>query len=164
MQEYKLGDIFLTRNMGDDGENNPSPGYFNHTAIYIGDNQVVEAQLLFGVVKVDLKRFQERYPAYVVLRHQTMDGAKAVEFAKNTLLGKPYRKIASIFNIPRHSELGENCVSVVRKCIWAATGEDPGYRIPDELYYNKSFKIIETKFDDKWVMPPLTDYWGIIKN
>lgn len=164
MVEYKLGDIFLTRNMGDDGEDNPSPGYFNHCAIYIGDNQIIEAQLMFGVVKVELAKFQRRYPAYVVLRSNTIDGAKAVEFAKNTLLGKPYRKIASIFLYPRHSDLGENCVSVVRKCVWAATGSDPGYKFPDGLYYNKSFKIIETKFDDKWTMPPIEEYWGIIKN
>jgi uncharacterized protein YycO len=164
MPEFKVGDIFLTRNMGDDGESNSSPGYWNHAAIYVGNNEVVEAQLLFGVIKVKLENFQNRYPAYVVLRHKIMDGKKAADFAKNILLGKPYRKFASIFVVPRHSDAGENCVSVVRKCIWAGTGKDPGYQIPDKLYYSTEFETIEKKFDEKWQMPPIEDYWGIIKN
>ena len=68
MMKIKPGDLFLTRNVGTTEEQNESPGYFNHAAIYVGDNIVVEAQLGKGVLKINLAEFQNRYPIYVILR------------------------------------------------------------------------------------------------
>ena len=39
MMKIKPGDLFLTRNVGTTEEQNESPGYFNHAAIYVGDNK-----------------------------------------------------------------------------------------------------------------------------
>ena len=40
----EIGDILLTRNEGGDEIENPTPGYYNHTAIYIGGGKIIEAQ------------------------------------------------------------------------------------------------------------------------
>lgn len=131
--EVWAGDFFLTRNLKE--EDNSSPGYWNHCAIYIGNNQVVEAQAAPDAVIVsDLTEFCNRYPQFLVLRITNEDNmaAKMVVEAKK-LIGTEYRKMASWFNRLRKSSKGENCVSVVRKCYTAAFVVDPGWRIPDDV-------------------------------
>lgn len=133
MAEIWAGDIFLTRNLKE--EDNSTPGYWNHCAIYTGDNQVVEAQAgPNSVIVVSLDEFWNRYPQILVLRITNEDAmaSKMVDEAK-TLIGVEYRKVASWFNWLRGSQKGENCVSVVRKCYKAAFLVDPGWRFPDDV-------------------------------
>ena len=143
--EIWAGDFILTRNLKE--EDNTSPGYWNHCAIYIGDNHIVEAQAgPNAVIMSDLTEFFNRYPQIIVLRVTDEDSmaAKMVEEGK-ALVGTPYRKIASIFNSLRNSRRGENCVTVVRKCYLTAFTIDPGWRRPDDV---KNFgQIIYEKND-----------------
>ena len=146
------GDVFLTRWEGFDESHNASPGYFNHACIYYGDNLIIESQEAYGIVYSDLEKFKNRYPIYVVLRYNSSVGAeKAAAFAK-TMIGLPYRKIASVFRFLRDSWRGENCVSMVRKC-YSILGTDPGWKIPDDIWHDESFRTIERKEDSEWVPP-----------
>ena len=150
--QYLPGDIFLTRWDGLDEANNASPGYFNHAAIYYGDNLIIESQEAFGIVYSDLEKFKNRYPIYVVLRYNNnIEAAKAANIAK-TMIGIPYRKIASAFYFLRRSRRGENCVSMVRKC-YLILGHDPGWKIPDHIWEDESFTSVERKEDPEWVAP-----------
>ncbi len=130
------GDILITRNAGDEHEN-PSPGFWNHAAICVGTG-VVEAQGGYTnapekVIMTDVGEFHARYPMLRVLRLKDPNFPidKMVEEAQN-LIGTPYRMIASWFRFLR-SNHGENCVSVVRKSYMKACGEDPHWRIPDDI-------------------------------
>ncbi len=149
---YLPGDIFLTRWDGLDESHNASPGYFNHCALYYGNNRIIEAQEAYGIIYSDLVKFKNRYPIYVVLRYNNnIDAAKAADVAK-TMIGLPYRKIASIFRFMRKSSRGENCVSMVRKC-YSVIGHDPGWKIPDHVWADKSFSSVARKEDPKWIAP-----------
>jgi len=143
MMKIKPGDLFLTRNVGTTEEQNESPGYFNHAAIYVGDNIVVEAQLGKGVLKINLEEFQNRYPIYVILRPDESEEIRfraALEAKK--LVGTNYRRLASIFFRIRR---GENCVSVVRKAYKIAFEKDPKWKIPDHIWADLRFAEIARK-------------------
>lgn len=160
--KYKPGDIFLTRNIGIDETENKTFGFWNHSAIYVGNGHIIEAQEGLGVIKVKETNFKARYPVYIALRHKTLDGQKAADFAQ-TLLGLPYRKISSIFVLPRRAETGLNCVSVIRLSYWEVLGRDPMWRFPDNVFYSADFVEIERKWDTNWTEPK-DDYWGIISD
>lgn len=146
------GDVFLTRWEGLDEENNASPGYFNHACIYYGDNLIIESQEAHGIIYSDLEKFKNRYPIYVVLRYNNIEDSAKVAVVAKTMIGIPYRKIASVFHFLRNSRRGENCVSMVRKC-YAILGQDPGWKIPDHIWNDKSFQVVDTKQDADWISP-----------
>ena len=140
----EIGDILLTRNEGGDEVENPTPGYYNHAAIYIGNDEIIEAQAHVkngkwssnkrdpgAVILADLNEFMKRYPIIKVLRNPKLNKDKLNEAKK--LVGTPYRLIASIFVFPRKTTRGVNCVSLVRHIIQKATKRDPRWRFPDDI-------------------------------
>jgi len=159
---YLPGDIFLTRSIGVNEADNPSPGHFNHTAIYYGDDKIIESQQGYGVVYSHLYKFQNRYPVYAVLRYNNAEMAKQAASVASVMVGTSYRKIASIFRFLRNSRRGENCVSLVRKCYMAVLDSDPGWKFPDHIWSDNRFRTIEIKEYDDWMAPPPMD--GIIPN
>ena len=130
----KIGDILITRNSNE--EDNITPGYWNHAAMFVGNDRIVEAQLVPGsVIITDFDEFVNRYPLVKVFRFKGVSaeyGEKAaVEALK--IVGSRYRKVASIFKWLRRNPRGENCVSVVRKAYRNVFGWDPRWKIPDHI-------------------------------
>jgi len=141
--DFQPGDTLLTRNEKD----NSTPGYWNHCAIYVGDERVVEAQVepYNRVMYSHIGEFIERYPVIRVLRHSSTNMAVAV--ATNAILSvdKSYWGIASIFRRLRALKRGENCVSVVRRAWSLALNNDPRWHRPDHLLEFKGFEIVAEK-------------------
>jgi uncharacterized protein YycO len=147
-----VGDIFLTHNTDEVG--NDSPGYWNHAAMYIGGDIVIEAQDTTGVITVRLEDFKRRYPEWIRMRCKDKGAAQRAADAAYTFVGSAYHKMASIFLRFRRKSKGENCVSVVRKAYKEATGHDPGWKIPDHIFKSRWFRIVERHKDyDNWQMP-----------
>ena len=143
----RLGDVFVTRNAGNDEEDNTSPGYWNHAAIYGGNHEVVEAQVEphNQVILTNINEFFARYPQLRILRHKDPEiGPMAAMYAR-TLVGVHYRKLASIFRFLRNSRRGENCVSVVRKAIQEVSQQTVVWRIPDDVAEDEMFIVIYEK-------------------
>jgi len=142
--QIRPGDVLLTRNSEEVG--NPSPGHWNHTAICVGDEKIVEAQAapFNEVILSDWSEFYGRYPELMILRPKE-DLAEMVPAAVE-LVGKKYRKLASFFRRLRGWKRGENCVSVVRKAYRDAAGYDPKWKKPDELLESGLFNVVGQKF------------------
>jgi len=133
--ELMPGDVFLTRNLKE--EDNMTPGWYNHSAIYVGNEQVVEAQYGQGVIVTPLKTFWERYPYVVVLRCKTLDEEKRailIQVAKG-LVGRPYNIFGSwgFWSFDFRAGRGDNCVAVIRRCFSYAFEYDPGWVFPDGI-------------------------------
>ena len=142
------GDLMLTRNAQD----NQAPGWWNHSAIYIGDGQVIEAQMGQGVIVTPLKTFLDRYPYILVLRprgacHCRL--AAMLHYARRSI-GKPYDVYAStrfwLFDL----RCGDNCVSLVRDCYQRAYGYDPCWKIPDDLACDRRLVPVDAKGLARW--------------
>lgn len=135
--DLPVGTIFVTRNL--DETLNTSPGYWNHLAIYVGDDRIVESQEQGGVIETHLDQYFARAYASPVLqvpRDPTV-GEKAANKAK-TLVGLPYRKLSSMLRVDRREKSGVNCVSVVRISYAAALDKKlPDLRIPDDIFLFK---------------------------
>jgi len=149
------GDILLSRNLGDDEENNATPGYWNHSGIYVGNDRVVEAQSPPWGGKVLLSHkieYFQRYPYLVVKRHvQPHKDPEAGNVAANEAIksvGVKYRKLASLFRRLRSVSKGENCVSVVRRGWAIALGEDPRWVKPDDIYNDTDFEVVYQQQDE----------------
>lgn len=130
--EIQPGDILISRNAG--GEDiNTSPGWWNHTAIYIGHDRVVEAQEEQGVITSSFKEFYDRYPYVLIVRPRETSKEIQGAFIKaaESLVGREYNKGASILFLFFDFGSTENCVSTVRRAFSEAYGFDPGWRIPD---------------------------------
>ena len=132
------GDIFITRNAGSDEIDNRSPGFFNHLAIYVGCDKIVEGQDSphNSIIESNISEFLIRYPIIRVFRHPYEKvREKAAEQARKKV-GVPYRRVASIFRFLRRTSKGENCVSLVRKCYKEASGYYAKWFKPDDAYYH----------------------------
>jgi len=157
------GNILVTRNTDEVG--NESPGHWNHCAIASHFGWVIEAQKEpDAVIAVPFDCFVERYPNIIALRLRNVDDLVCDAIAKEAtkLVGREYRQIASLFPRWRRKDLGENCVSVVRKAVAQVTGKDYHWRRPDHVV--KDCHIICGKYDyDGWQKP---DVWfeGMTKN
>jgi len=141
---FQPGDTFLTRNEGE--ENNESPGYWNHCAIYIGDEKIVEAQVepYNKVMYSHLGEFIQRYPNIKVLRHPNPDTALLAASNACKSVGRPYWRGGSIFRNLRSVFRGENCVSVIRRAWFLALRFDPRWHRPDHVL-TFGFKIVAEK-------------------
>jgi cell wall-associated NlpC family hydrolase len=141
---YLPGDIFITRNARE--EDNATPGYWNHTAIFVGRGLIVEAQAdPSKVIYTPLKVFVERYPQIRVLRLRMHAETHGLAMAKAAcgLVGTPYRKLSSVCKGGMcRPEWGSNCVAVERRCFRAAVGRDPQWRVPDEVLVDPVFWIV----------------------
>jgi len=96
---------------------NKTPGYWNHLGIITKDGFVIEAQQQVGVVKTPLKVFLARdySEIQVLVPKDRLEGARAAAKCE-TLVGKPYRGLSSLFryDTERRQQIGLNCVSTVR--------------------------------------------------
>lgn len=151
MNEYKPGDILLTRNTEEVG-NNSNKGHYNHSSILTAEG-VVEAQdEPKAVILVTLESFLIRYPEILILRHRDENIAAKASKEAEKLIGRPYKRAASVFFSTRNR--GENCVSVCRRAFLLASGQDYQWRIPDDIYNCRDFDIYEQILTyDKWVQP-----------
>lgn len=144
--DYLPGDIFVTRNAEE--SENTSPGHWNHMAIYVGQNQVVEAQVDQGVIYSDLAEFIARYSEILVLRLREGDGQLMADAARQ-YVKNPYNRLGSLPFRLRPPEQGDNCVSLMRRCYIAAKGRDPRWRIPDRAVRDHSLCLFQTLCQDK---------------
>ena len=167
LHEIQPCDVVLTRNLHE--SDNSSPGYWNHASLYVGDYEIVEAQIKPNkVILSDLAEFWNRYPKIIVLRanfdrtdwrledeygitdpdmEERYDYSLRlnVTIVARKIVGSPYRKIASLFRFLRHSERGENCVSVIRRSFTKTLGYDPGWKIPDDIFDDDLFNKVGEK-------------------
>jgi uncharacterized protein YycO len=141
----EAGDILLTRHA--DEAKNTSPGHWNHAAMYVGNNTVVEAQEgPDAVLSVDWPAFYSRYAEVVILRPKMPWQVRdMMAWHAWELVGSTYRKFASIFRFLRGTHRGENCVSVVRKAFKQATGYDPKWKKPDDIYQDRGLTLVAKK-------------------
>ncbi len=139
------GDILLTRNW--DKRDNTTPGYWNHAAVYIGNDKVVESQVRQGVIVTSLDVFWARYPRIRVVRplKQTLMTAERMTRMANQFRGVKYRKIATIGPRLKRYRRSENCVSLVRKCYFAGFGFDPRWKRPDDLASDGRLRMVIEK-------------------
>ena len=143
------GDIFLSRNPGGDLAN-LTVGYWNHLGIYCGiiNNSVIEAQEKWGVIETKLPDYIDKYARLKIIR---LDDAKGLEMANHaiTFIGTPYRRLASLFVFLRPRTRGENCVSLMRKIYKDVNGQDPRWRIPDNILEDDHEQILELDLLDE---------------
>ena len=141
----EIGDILLTRHA--DETKNVTPGHWNHAAMYVGNNTIVEAQEgPNAVLTVDWSTFYYRYGEILVLRsYYSMAIRNKMADCARQLIGSTYRKFASVFRFLRSTQRGENCVSVVRKAVKQATGRDFNWKKPDDIFNDQNFQLIMQK-------------------
>lgn len=119
--EMLPGTVFVTRNR--DEEQNTSPGHYNHLAIYVGHDSIVECQAGLvehgkgqGVICTRVKDFLARdYTPIIILQpRRAANGRLAAETAIS-LVGLPSRDFSSLIPIlsMRQQDKGLNCVSVI---------------------------------------------------
>jgi len=144
--QLQPGDLFLTRNAGEGEENNPTPGHWNHCAVYAGGTQVVEAQAEPAKVIIsELDEFLGRYPEIRVMRlvGQNPGSGVAVASASSRLVGRPYSALVSRFpRLKRGERKGENCVTVARRSVLEAIGEDPRWKLPDDVAKDPRLSVV----------------------
>lgn len=142
MITFKPGDIFLTRWFDED--KNSSPGYWNHAAILDEHGNIVESLMDKGVVKQDFDEWFNSLESYCVVRY--FDSQVALQAAREAAkyIGKPYRLITSTFTIigPLRTQLGLNCVALVRLCYRDAAGYDTRVSFPDNFLEREGFRKI----------------------
>ena len=144
MALIQVGDILLTRNAGGEDQNR-SPGWYNHAAIYT-EAGVVEAQAHVkngqwtddktapgAVILSELNEFWDRYPIILVRRLPDEAEARQAADRAESSIDTHYRMISSWFRRLRPDARGLNCVAVVRKAVGVARGRDPGWRRPDDI-------------------------------
>ena len=142
------GDFLLTINANE--SENVTPGYWNHCAVFAGEDRVIEAQRDPGHVIVSyLPEFWKRYPKILILRLKSPGSpalADRMVQSANSLIGKDYRALVSRFRrLNRGERRGVNCVIVVRRAFRDAMDEDPGWRLPDDVAADPRFVQIEGK-------------------
>jgi hypothetical protein len=160
MTRPNLGDIFVTRNAASVG--NANPGYWNHVAVLSFWGLVVEAQAEpDAVIAMPLGPFLARYPEWMLLRANLSGEAIAREAAAK--VGLPYRKLASLFPRWRRPDIGDNCVSLARKCYAAVSGNDPFWRRPDHVAEDPRLTRVAFHCNHEAWLPPANWYAGMLR-
>lgn len=130
-----LGTVFVCRNL--DESLNTSPGYWNHLAILVNADTVVESQQSQGVIETPLSAFYQRgYNLGVIFPRSKEMGEMAAKFAKQEV-GRPYGKISSIGPFWRFGR--RNCVSVIER-VYARAAQKLkliGVWKPDKILYRR---------------------------
>ena len=159
--ELKPGDIFLTRNAGGEAAN-PSPGYYNHTAIMGENNWVIEAQeTTNAVIAVPVWHFFDRYPEILVLRPRDPNTAKMSAIYATKMLGRRYSKYESVRPLFLWHG-GDNCVSTLKR-IYNGIGIDRRWIVPDHLTQDTYILTqIALKKDYENFVEPLDKYRGYV--
>lgn len=136
--DIPIGSIFISRNKKE-SDNDQVPGYMNHISIYLGNNELIEAQEGPGVVKTTLDEYKKRDYNFLIRFPKDKEiGKKAAQEALK-LLGSKYRFISSIFVILRRDKRGESCVSLARKAYYRAGGIDPKWGLPDTVWKDEIY-------------------------
>lgn len=129
-QDIPKGTVLISRNKNN--SLNHGYSYWNHAAIYIGNNEIIEATES-GVIKTNLEEYKKRDYEFLILIPKNLEiGIKSSD-KSITMIGIKYRFISSIFRIQRKDRRGLNCVSVIRKSYTYALGYDPKYKTPDDI-------------------------------
>lgn len=135
LAELLPGTVLVSRNA--DERQNTSPGYWNHLAMYVGNDTIVEAQVGRGVIRTPMSEYLAR-PYSRILAMEPRDpavGQRAAAKAQ-TLVGLPFKKFASALPGDRLAEVrGMNCDNVVRDSLRSATGDRRlrKLKIPDRI-------------------------------
>jgi uncharacterized protein YycO len=147
--EWPAGTVLVSRNKDED--QNTSPGFENHLALYIGNGIIVESQADVGVIQTPFEVYKARaYDWFPMFPVDLNVGQRAADRAK-TLVGIPYRRLSSLMPEERIEERGLNCVSVIRVSYVYAIGHSlPKLKIPDDI-----LKMTEV-FTRNWVYRPQT--------
>ena len=144
LMEVRSGDLFLTRNAGGEA-NNPSPGYYNHAAIFATNNWVVEAQAIpHSIIAVPIWAFFDRYPEILVLRNNDPITASVTAQHAFKFLGRNYSFIESYRPFWRWHDK-DNCVSLVKRIYNYTTGESYNWKIPDDFLKSPIFTKVALK-------------------
>lgn len=132
------GDIIVTRN--DLEEENTTPGYWNHCALYVGEGWIVEALRDEGVIKRLARELLEETSQHIVMRYAANDNRFKKCMAKYGLyqVGLKYKLISS-FRLRVWRARGRNCVTVIRYAFSKTMNYDPGWRKPDDIVQDPRF-------------------------
>jgi hypothetical protein len=161
-EQVQPGDIFLTRNKGDDETVNTSPGYYNHAAIFSVKNWVIEAQAApNSVIAVPVWNFFERYPEILVLRPQNKSVAIRTAETAPKFLGQGYGLYTSIRPLWRWPSK-DNCTSLIRRIYNVVTGYDYRWHIPDSFLKTTWLTKVALKKDYESHID-IEGYKGVIK-
>ena len=115
-----------------DESQNTTLGHWNHLAIYVGGNEVVEAQPDKGVIKVPLAEYLARQMQVKRFAPRTAAiGAVAADRAKS-FVGQEYGYLTSVGPFWMFGR--KNCVAVVEQAYRPMTGPVLGIRRPDHVY------------------------------
>jgi hypothetical protein len=122
LEIFPVGTVLVSRNKIE--AQNTSPGYWNHLAVYVGRNIVVESQeSAGGVIATSLQDYLARdYIWFPLFPVDLASGEKAAAKAQS-LVGLPYRQISSMLQLDRKEEKGANCVSVAKISYRYADGD-----------------------------------------
>lgn len=124
---FPMGTVFISRNTNE--ADNTSPGYWNHCAIYVGGEIIVEAQEGQGVIQTPTTAYMARAYTWFTLIPVDLNIGKIAAEKANTLIGLPYRKLSSVWRRVHNISRGMNCV-------------DAAFRIPYEYALRTSFSKI----------------------
>ncbi len=138
------GTVFITRYL--DESRNTSPGYWNHSAIYV-DNNIVESLRDRGVIKTSFDEWIDGVERCIILRPVYKDLSQKASQYSLKLLGIRYRFISSFFRVinPRRLQKGLNCVSVVKLSYGHALGYTPKWIVPDHIVKSDLFVVEDYK-------------------
>lgn len=128
MRTLLPGTVLMSRNA--DENENTSPGFWNHLAIIVSDDDIVEAQAGIvehgqgrGVIITKVSDFMSRDYGQVIA-YEPRNPQMGVGAAKRAraLVGRPHAPGASVLRRPgrKRPNAGQNCVSVV-KVAWGTT-------------------------------------------
>lgn len=138
--ELYPGTIILTNNI--DPERNGGYGRFNHAAISIGSDKIVESLSETGVVTNNLENliFHPETNEFIFLVPKNLSLGSAAALAAYELNGVKYRFLSSITRFTqRNIKKGLSCISTVRHAYKKAFGYDPLWRVPDDILDNENF-------------------------
>lgn len=139
-----LGDFLATRNELE--SDNASPGHWNHVGVFAAGVVVEALRSREAVVARPWDVFYDNYPELLILRWKQPGVCPDIAAKAMSLIGQPYRTLGSLrWRLGRRWFRGENCVSTVRHAVWAATGVDPKWRIPDDLVRDSRVEEVFSK-------------------
>lgn len=129
---WPLGTTLISRNFNE--EDNTTPGFWNHVAIWIGNGRIVESQRGKGVILTALDDWQARPILWRPLIPRPQFFERGIQAANTacTLVGRPWGPLSSVRRKIR-SRL--SCVSV-----WELSWE-VNVSWPDDIAELKLFKL-----------------------
>lgn len=134
-----IGTVLVSRNI--DERENTSPGsYWNHTAIMVSSDYIVEAQPGRGVIYTHWSEYERRpYSRVVIFRPWSEYAGNLAAHRAQLMVGQRYAPYASAwpFNGPIRQRLGSNCVSTIEiaYCIPDINTPDGMFRVQHRMFH-----------------------------